>query len=73
MINYTVTLEYGGRERSQNCFEVYLKYPAAATIAALSVVKALSGIHAVMPLLFQKSATASLTPEFAETPPPMAI
>ena len=41
-------------------------------MAALSVVKARSGIQAATPLSLQKRATASLTPELAETPPPMA-
>ena len=43
-----------------------------ATMAALSVVNALSGIQGVMPRFLQKSDTAERTPELADTPPPMA-
>ncbi len=42
-------------------------------MAALSVVKALSGIHALTAFFLQKAATASLTPELADTPPPIAM
>ena len=44
----------------------YLKYPATATIAALSVVNLRSGMNASMPWRLQRSATAARTPLLAD-------
>jgi len=51
----------------------YLKYPATAIIAALSVVYLIPGICTFHPSILASCCSLFLSPEFADTPPAIAI